>query len=154
MDLIGSLVSQLGLGQEQAQGLAGSVLGALNSQVKQSAGTGVSAQLESAIPELASWQSAATGLGGQPAAGLGGVLQFLGGLNLGGEKLGTIGKLVQDFLQERLGGAQGGLYQQIAGAAGPLFAMFGGGGASRLPAALAAGSPSVAGLLGGMFAGK
>lgn len=155
MDLIGSLVSQLGVGEQQAQGLAGTVLAALNSQVKQFAGTGVSAQLESAIPELPAWQSAAKVLpGAQAPGGLGAVVQLLGSLDLGGDKLGAIGKLTQGFLQERLGGAQGGLFQQIIGAAGPLFALLGGGSsASPLPPALGGGSP-VAGLIGGVFGVK
>lgn len=154
MDLIGSLVSQLGLGEQQAQGLAGTVLAALNSQVKQSAGTGVSAQLESAVPELPAWQSAAKALPGAPTAGgLGGLVQLLGSLNLGGDKLAAVGKLTRGFLQERLGGAEGGLYQQIAAAAGPLFAMLGGGGASPFQAALTGGSPA-AGLIAGIFGAK
>jgi hypothetical protein len=105
MDLIQSLSSQLGLSQEQAQGLAGGLLGVVNGAVHHGAGADAAGKLQSAVPELQQWmQTAAAHQGGTPAAGG------------GGDLLGMLGSM--------LGGAQGG------GGTGNLGAVLQGGGAS------------------------
>lgn len=104
MDLIQSLSSQLGISPEQAQGLAGGLLGVVNGAVHHGAGASAAGQLQNAIPELQQWmQTAASHQGVAPAAGG------------GGDLLGMLGSM--------LGGAQG-------GAAGSLGAVLQGGGAA------------------------
>ncbi|MBK6690137.1 MAG: DUF2780 domain-containing protein [Deltaproteobacteria bacterium] len=82
MDLIGTLSSQLGIPADQAQAVAGGVLGALQSKVKGELGDQVAGQLGQAVPELSGWQAKA----GQLLGGGGGAdaMSALGGLLGGG----------------------------------------------------------------------
>ncbi|MCB9763040.1 MAG: hypothetical protein H6739_24785 [Alphaproteobacteria bacterium] len=90
MDLISTLASTVGIDKTQAQALAGSVLGSVQSAVAEEAGEGTAAQLGEAVPELGGWKAqAAKLLGDKPAAapaagGLGGLGGLLGGLAGGG----------------------------------------------------------------------
>jgi hypothetical protein len=94
MDLIRSLASSVGLQEDQAQALAGSLLGKIQGSVKDEAGEAPAQELAKAIPELGSWQQKAQQLAA-PAAPSGGGL--LGGL---------------------LGGGGGGLLDSVANAVG------------------------------------
>lgn len=85
MDLIGSLVSTLGVAPDQAKAVAGVVLGGvqqkLGAESPEAAG-----KLSAAVPELGGWQAAAAKLMGgaaatapEPASGLGALGGLLGG---------------------------------------------------------------------------
>lgn len=85
MDLIGTLSSQLGIPADQAQAVAGGVLGALQSKVKGELGDQVAGQLGQAVPELSGWQAKAGQLlGGGGGGGAGDAMSALGGLLGGG----------------------------------------------------------------------
>lgn len=85
MDLIGTLSSQLGIPADQAQAVAGGVLGALQSKVKGELGDQVAGQLGQAVPELSGWQAKAGQLlGGGGGGGGGDVMSALGGMLGGG----------------------------------------------------------------------
>ena len=157
MDFINSIVSQLGVQPQQAQGLAGAMFGALQGQLKE---PGAAEGFGKAIPELAQWQGAAKtmpeaphgllgGLAGMFGGGLGGVGKMLEGLNVRADKLPALGAIAQGFLQERLGG-NAGLFGQVMGAAGPLFKLLGGGAPAVSPGAMAQ-KPD---LPGGLFGRK
>jgi len=82
MDLIGQLTQQLGVNPQQAQGLAGSVLGLVQGTVKEKLGEGAAGQMAQAVPEMQGWQQAAQAA---PASGGGsGMMGALGGLMGGG----------------------------------------------------------------------
>ena len=85
MDLIATLSSQLGLAPNQAEGLAGGLLGKLEEQVSAKLGGADAAALRSGLPELEGWKAkaAALGAGEGGGGGLGGLLGAAGGL-LGG----------------------------------------------------------------------
>jgi hypothetical protein len=88
VDLVQTLSSKLGVTPEQAQGLAGGLLGVVNGAVHHGAGPDAAGQLQAAIPELKSWmQTAASHHGVTAPAG-------------GGDLLGTLGAM--------LGSGQGG----------------------------------------------
>lgn len=91
MDLIGTLSSQLGIPADQAQAVAGGVLGALQSKVKGELGDQVAGQLGQAVPELSGWQAKAGQLLG--GGGGGDALSALGGLLGGGGGGGLAGAL-------------------------------------------------------------
>ncbi len=104
MDLIGQLTQQLGVNPQQAQGLAGSVLGLVQSTVKEKLGDGAASQVAQAVPEMQGWQQAAQTA---PAADDGGGLMgALGGLMGGGGSAGGSG-----------GGGLGGMLGALGGAA-------------------------------------
>ena len=88
MDFIGMLGSQLGIGGEQAQALAGSVLGGVKGAVAEQLGAESAGKMADAIPELDGWQAQAAKLvGGQSSGGadlLGGLPGMLGGSSGGG----------------------------------------------------------------------
>lgn len=133
MDLISTLSSQLGLDPNQAQALAGGVLGAVKARVADQAGPAEANALASALPELGGWQSAASSLlgaggGGGGGDAFGGVAGALGGLLGGG------------------GGGSGGGGGGLAGALGG-----GGGGLAGALGALAGGGGGLAGALGGLL---
>lgn len=87
VDLIGSLVSQLGVDEHKAKALAGGVMGLVTNSVKEEAGEDEAAALKAAVPEMGGWQEQArAALGGGGGGGL------LGGL-LGGGGGGLIGSL-------------------------------------------------------------
>jgi hypothetical protein len=92
MDLIDNLAAQLGVDPNQAQAVAGAVLGQVRSQVADS-DEQAAAQLGAAVPELGDWQSQAAsmlgGAGGNEALG-----NLLGGLSgSGGGGGGLLGNL-------------------------------------------------------------
>jgi hypothetical protein len=84
MDLIAQLAGTLGLEENQAQALAGTVIGGVQSAVADE-DPEKAAAIGSAVPELGGWQSAAGSLlgggdeGGGAAGGLGGLLGGLAG---------------------------------------------------------------------------
>ncbi|MCK6552101.1 hypothetical protein L6R52_40090, partial [Myxococcota bacterium] len=90
MDLIGALVSQVGVDSNQAQALAGGVLGAVKSALADKAGPEAASQLEGAVPELGQWQAKASELVGG-GGGLGGLLGGSGGSGGLGGALGALG---------------------------------------------------------------
>lgn len=115
MDLIGALSQQLGVDSNQAQGLAGGLLGVVQAQVKDKLGDGAAQQLSAAVPELAGWQQAAQAAPAPSTGGdmLGALTGALGGQ--GGGVLGALGGLV--------GGSAGQALQQagdVAAVAGVL----------------------------------
>ncbi len=144
MDLIGALVSNLGVNQQAAQGAAGSVF----KLIKQHAAPADFAAVEQGAPEVGGWMqtapepsagggglggllgAAAGALGGGGAGGLGGAgaLAGLGGalgkLGLDGGAMGKIVPLVAQFLQARVGGA---LVGRLLGAVPGLGQLAGGG---------------------------
>lgn len=98
MDLIGTLAGQLGLPPEQAQALAGTVLGAVKGRLPAQE----AASLETAVPELGGWeQKAGALLGGAGAA----------------EGLGALGGLLGGAARQAGAAGLGGLLGQAAGAA-------------------------------------
>ncbi|WP_224367790.1 DUF2780 domain-containing protein [Hyalangium versicolor] len=90
MDLIGQLTQQLGVNPQQAQRLAGSVLGLVQSTVKEKLGDDAAGQVAQAVPELQGWQQAAAPQAA-PAGEGGGLMGALGGLMGGGSGLGGLG---------------------------------------------------------------
>jgi hypothetical protein len=97
MDLIRSLASSVGLQEDQAQALAGSLLGKIQSSVKDEAGDAPAQELSKAIPELGSWQQKAQQLVAPAAPAAPSAGGLLGGL---------------------LGGGGGGLLDSVANAVG------------------------------------
>jgi hypothetical protein len=97
MDLISTLAGQLGVNPDQAQALAGSVLGGVTNSVKDEFGDEAGGQMESAVPELGDWKAkAASMLGGdddkqESSGGLGGLLGGSAGGLLGGGAGGLLG---------------------------------------------------------------
>ncbi len=86
MDLISTLAGTLGVNPEQAEAVAGSVLGGVSDAVKDRFDDDTASGLEAAVPELAGWKDkAAALLGGgdsEPAESgglLGGAAGMLGG---------------------------------------------------------------------------
>ncbi|MCY1076280.1 hypothetical protein OV287_17520 [Archangium sp. miwbw1] len=107
MDFIGQLSQQLGVDSQQAQGLAGSLLGLVRGTVKEKMGPEAADQLGQAIPEMQGWQQQAeaqTQQAAQPESG-GGLMGALGGLGglLGGQGQSSGG----GGLMGALGGAMG-----------------------------------------------
>ena len=90
MDLIGQLVSQLGVNNQQAEGVAGGVLGLVQSALTSKFGEGAGQQLQAQVPELAQWKANAPATSGSPG-GLGGLLGGGGGGGLLGSALGAMG---------------------------------------------------------------
>lgn len=71
MDLIGQLAGALGVQEEQAQAVAGAVLGTVKKQVADEAGGDAAAKVDAAVPELSGWQAKAQSmLGGGGGGGL------------------------------------------------------------------------------------
>ena len=99
MDLIAQLAGTLGLEENQAQALAGTVIGGVQSAVADE-DPEKAAQIGSAVPELGDWKSTAGSLlgggdsGGSAAGGLGGML---GGLAGGGGAAGLLGAAAGAF---------------------------------------------------------
>lgn len=104
MDLIGQLTQQLGVNPQQAQGLAGSVLGLVQGAVKEKLGDDAAGQVAQAVPELSGWQQAAQAQAPAGDAG-GGLMGALGGLMGGAPSQGSAG------------GGLGGLMGALGGAA-------------------------------------
>jgi hypothetical protein len=115
MDLLNTLSTQLGISNTEAQGVAGSVLQAVHSKVKEKAGDGPAAQLSAAVPELASWQSASEKmtsnsafgmlsglLGGGGGGELAGLITVLGKVGLDPSKAAIVAPIVHNFLKARL----------------------------------------------------
>jgi Protein of unknown function VcgC/VcgE (DUF2780) len=98
MDLVQTLSSQLGLSPEQAQGLAGGLLGVVNGAVHHGVGPDAAGQLQTAIPELRSWlQTAAAHQGVSPTAGGGDLLGTLSSVlaSVQGTGAGNLGSQLQ-----------------------------------------------------------
>lgn len=104
MDLIGGLVSSMGLEQNQAQALAGAVMANVAGQVADN-DTEAATVLESKVPEMGGWMAAAKGLLGGAAepepepesGGLMGSLMGLAGSGVGNQLLGAVaGKEAQN----------------------------------------------------------
>jgi len=106
MDFIGQLSQQLGVDNQQAQGLAGSLLKLVQGTVKEKMGPEASDQLGQSIPEMQGWQQAAQAQAPAESGGGGGLMGALGGLGgmLGG--------------QGQSGGGGGGLMGALGGAMG------------------------------------
>lgn len=87
MDLIGQLAGTLGLEENQAQALAGTVIGGVQSAVADE-DPDKAAEIGKAVPELGGWQSTAGSLlgggGDEGGGGLGGLLGGLAGAAGGG----------------------------------------------------------------------
>ncbi len=82
MDLIAAISSQLGVDANEAQGLAGAVLGSVQQQVSQKLGGADAAAFAGQLPELEGWKAQAGALGTGAGAGgglLGAVSSLLGG---------------------------------------------------------------------------
>ena len=94
MDFIGTLAGQLGVDNNKAQAVAGSVLGAIRGQVQENAGAEATAQMDEAIPQLGGWmQVAKSAIGGKaepeapasaPGGGLSGLFEAASSGNTGG----------------------------------------------------------------------
>jgi hypothetical protein len=112
MDLIGQLSSQLGVSSDQAQGLAGGLMGL----VKGAVGPEAAGQVAAAVPEAKGWEqspAATQALGSDPSSMLSGLLGGAAGAGGGGlgALLGSAGSLV---------GGQAGAAMQAAGGAAAL----------------------------------
>ncbi|MBL8912514.1 MAG: hypothetical protein JNM17_17610 [Archangium sp.] len=59
MDLVGAYVSELGLPENAARGLAGQFLGLIEDTVREKVSFGIAAKIRDAVPEMAQWQLAA-----------------------------------------------------------------------------------------------
>lgn len=93
MDLIGQLTQHLGVNSQQAQGLAGTVLGLVQGTVKEKLGEDAARQVGDAVPELQGWQQAAQAAT-PPADTGGGMLGALGGMLGGGTSQGGLGGML------------------------------------------------------------
>lgn len=94
MDLVQTLSSKLGVTPDQAQGLAGGLLGVVNGAVHHGAGADAAGQLQAAIPELKSWmQTAAAHQGVSAPAGGGDLLATLGAMLGSGQSGAAAGNL-------------------------------------------------------------
>lgn len=133
MDLISTLAGAMGVPAEQAQAVAGLVLGTAKSQVSEK-DAGLAGQIGAAIPELDGWQAAAkqqtqaaapsgggllgglmsaasSGLGnqllgavaGQQAAEGAALVGLLGKLGLSAQHASLAAPVLLDFLKSRLG---------------------------------------------------
>ncbi|MCA9488772.1 MAG: DUF2780 domain-containing protein [Myxococcales bacterium] len=94
MDLISTLAGAMGVPAEQAQAVAGLVLGTAKSQVAEQ-DAGLASQMGAAIPEIETWQAAAkaqTEAAPAPAAsgGLFGGLMSAASSGLGNQLLGAV----------------------------------------------------------------
>jgi hypothetical protein len=100
VDLVQTLSSQLGVSPDQAQGLAGEMLGVINGAVHNGAGAEAASQLQSAIPELKNWMQTAAAHQGvaPPAGGSGDLLGMLGSILAGaqGAGAGNLGTQLQE----------------------------------------------------------
>lgn len=89
MDFIGQLSQQLGVDNNQAQGLAGSLLKLVQGTVKEKLGADAAEQMGQSIPEMQNWQQAAQARTppAESGGGGGGLMGALGGLGgmLGGQ---------------------------------------------------------------------
>jgi len=173
MDLLGTLSSQLGIDNDQAGALAGSILGKVQGQVDEDTASGLAA----AVPELDGWKAmAAKAVGGDSGGMLGGAAGALGGGSAGGlmgalagavggqqaqetaALVGVMGKLgldrskaamvapiVLDFVKDRVDPA---LLSKVLAAAPMLTALTGGGSDDAAPPS---GMAAVTGALGGLF---
>lgn len=118
MDLIGTLSSQLGIDPNQAQALAGSVLGGVRNQVAEQAGAETAQKMESAIPELGGWEKAASSMfggGSGVSAGAGGLLGAATGMLGGGSAGGLMGAAA-----EAIGGSEARQAAQLVAVLGEL----------------------------------
>lgn len=171
MDLINALVSQAGISQTDAKGLAGGILGHVQTAM---AGDEPekARELEAAVPELEEWKAEAAQVPEAPAEGGGGLLggllggggaaalagavggaeaknalvlvQVLGRFGLEPGKATVVAPLLLQFLQKRL--SPGTL--SAAMTAAPFLMKFAGGDDKAAPAAAAA--PEEGGGLGGL----
>lgn len=112
MDLIATLSSQLGVSPDQAQGVAGGLMGL----VKGAVGPEAAGQVAAAVPEAAAWEkspAASQALGSDPMSMLSGLLGGAAGAGGGGlgSLLGAAGSMV---------GGQAGAAMQAAGGAAAL----------------------------------
>ena len=93
MDLISSLASTLGIPADQASALAGLALGTAKSQVAEKDGA-LAGTLAQKVPELASWEAAASKaqatLAAPSGGGLLGGLMSAAGSGLGNQLLGAV----------------------------------------------------------------
>lgn len=148
MNLVDALGAQLGLGETEAKGLAGGLLGLVKSGLAEQTGPDAAERLETEVPEMVAWQSEGDTPEGEP--GLGDLLGGLGGLS---EGLGGIGGLLGGAAESAgLAGAIAGLVQRFgldagkATVAGGLVAQFL---RDRLPADLLAQAKPLLAMLGG-----
>lgn len=164
MDLIGALTGQLGIDNQKAEGLAGTLLGAIKDQVAEKIGSAEASQIGEAIPELGGWaqkakesgeESGGGGLFGAATSALGGGGGLLGSLAGGGDLLsmvskfnlkegaiGIIAPLVMSFLKDRL---PAGLLAKLEGGLPIVKAL--------LTSGSGGGGGGIAGALGGLFKG-
>lgn len=175
MDLIGSLVSQLKLGETEAKGLAGGVMGLVKAGLQEQAGPAAAAELERQVPEMQAWQAEGDTPEGEPgvadllgnlgelsglAGSLGGLLGNNAGLlpaligmaskfGLDGDRASTAGGLVVDFLKQKVN-------PELLGQLGPIISILTGGGQAGPQAnPQGGGLGNVFGsLLGGLFGKK
>ncbi|MFT5586449.1 MAG: hypothetical protein ACI9VR_004048 [Cognaticolwellia sp.] len=97
MDLIAQLAGTLGLEENQAKALAGTVIGGVQNAVADE-DPEKAAQIGNAVPELSGWQSAAGSLlGGGEKSGGGGLGGLLGGMTGGGGAGGLLGAAAGAF---------------------------------------------------------
>jgi Protein of unknown function VcgC/VcgE (DUF2780) len=107
MDLISTIAQQVGLDPQQAQAVAGVVLGAVRGQVP----AAEAQQLESAIPELGLLAAAGSTFGtqvigavaGADAGRTAGVVAALSRLGVKAEHAALVTPVVVDFLVQRMG---------------------------------------------------
>jgi hypothetical protein len=112
MDIVGEIASKLGVPQEQARNIAGTVLGT----IRKEAPADVAQEMDAKVPEAREWEPPAQsggglgGLGGMLGGALGGgggaAAGLLGQLSRFGVDASSIGKLVPtvvQFLQSRIG---------------------------------------------------
>lgn len=121
MDLVKDLAGQLGMGEVQAKGLAGGLLGLVKAGVEQQMGSDAAEKLEASVPEMKQWQEEGDTPEGEP-----GVTEVLGGL--AGGNLSEIGDLTSVLGNlGGLGGMLGGAAQTagLAGAVGGFVERFG-----------------------------
>lgn len=176
MDLISALVSQAGISQSDAKGLAGGVLGHVQSAMADDQPE-KAAELKAAVPELDEWKAEAAQAPAAPAPGAGGLLgglmggggaaalagavggaeaknalvlvQVLGRFGLEPGKATVVAPLLLQFLQKRL--SPGTL--SAAMTAAPFLMKFAGGSDAAAPAAAEAKDEGGLGGLGGMLGG-
>lgn len=91
MDFVGQIAQQLGVDSQQAQGVAGALVGWVQGAVKEKLGPEAAQQVAQAVPESQGWQQAAGPQQQPPAGGLGQLAGALGGM-LGGQS-GVLGAL-------------------------------------------------------------
>ena len=86
MDLIGQLSQQLGVNGTQAQGVAGSLLKLVQGAVQEKVGPDAANQMGQSIPEMDTWQQAASPAAPPTRQGSsGGLMGALGGLVAGND---------------------------------------------------------------------